>query len=81
MLLIYISNLLRSVKRELINRLQSTPLILYQIYQNIFDQITDLSFHNKDIEKNMISIKRFDNKKLNMTMKLLILFYNIYFIL
>lgn len=81
MLLIYISNLLRSVKRELINRLQSTPLILYQIYQNIFDRITDLSFHNKDIEKNMISIKRFDNKKLNMTMKLLILFYNIYFIL
>lgn len=81
MLLIYISNLLRSVKRELINRLQSPPLILYQIYQNIFDRITDLSFHNKDIEKNMISIKRFDNKKLNMTMKLLILFYNIYFIL
>lgn len=39
------------------------------------DQITDLSFQNKDIEKYMIPIKRLDNKKLNMTMKLLILFY------
>lgn len=39
------------------------------------DQITDLSFQNKDIKKYMIPIKRLDNKKLNMTMKLLILFY------
>lgn len=45
------------------------------------DQITDLSFQNKDIEKYMIPIKRLDNKKLNMTMKLLILFYMFHSIL
>lgn len=45
------------------------------------DQITDLSFQNKDIKKYMIPIKRLDNKKLNMTMKLLILFYMFHSIL
>lgn len=75
LLLIYISNSLRLIKKEIINRLRSTILILYQAYQNTLIKSLIFFSQNKDIEKYMIPIKRLDNKKLNMTMKLLILFY------